>query len=276
MIMVVVVVVGAVVVAGRGCGTLVLAAVGGVEDSAAAAAAAAAVVAKRQERSARDMGYFAVAFRTTAFRFQCGVSGLVFSPGPDVPSQLQRTLMSYLPTFSSEDVCFSCANVWLPRLRTTQRSCQPYLSACVTIYSSEMPWLVVCRLLLLLPFHAVDFLSILFGKHSSLTTCEVCFQKHLIREAAVAGASLNLTSRTTHRVRSLSFKEKWPRDGHRHSKKGNLRNGCYLRASGSGRRPQRRMARLQISGHYAYPAVRSDLTPAPHFCPRATAAGSLH
>ena len=50
----------------------------------------------------------------------------------------------------------------------------------------------------------------------------------------------------------------------------------YLRASGSGRRPQRRMARLQISGHYAYPAVRSDLTPAPHFCPRATAAGSLH
>ena len=28
-----------------------------------------------------------------------------------------------------------------------------------------------------------------------------------------------------------------------------------LRASGSGRRPQRRMARLQISGHYAYPAV---------------------
>ena len=30
-----------------------------------------------------------------------------------------------------------------------------------------------------------------------------------------------------------------------------------LRASGSGRRPQRRMARLQISGHYAYPAVRS-------------------
>ena len=37
----------------------------------------------------------------------------------------------------------------------------------------------------------------------------------------------------------------------------------YLRASGSGRRPQRRMARLQISGHYAYPAVRSDLTPAP-------------
>ena len=34
----------------------------------------------------------------------------------------------------------------------------------------------------------------------------------------------------------------------------------YLRASGSG------MARLQISGHYAYPAVRSDLTPAPHFC----------
>ena len=50
----------------------------------------------------------------------------------------------------------------------------------------------------------------------------------------------------------------------------------YLRASGSGRRPQRRMARLQISGHYAYPAVRSDLTPAPHFWPRATAAGSLH
>ena len=49
-----------------------------------------------------------------------------------------------------------------------------------------------------------------------------------------------------------------------------------LRASGSGRRPQRRMARLQISGHHAYPAVRSDLTPAPHFCPRATAAGSLH
>ena len=49
-----------------------------------------------------------------------------------------------------------------------------------------------------------------------------------------------------------------------------------LRASGSGRRPQRRMARLQISGHYAYPAVRSDLTPAPHFCPRATATGSLH
>ena len=33
-----------------------------------------------------------------------------------------------------------------------------------------------------------------------------------------------------------------------------------LRASGSGRRPQRRMARLQISGHYAYPAVRRDLT----------------
>ena len=30
-----------------------------------------------------------------------------------------------------------------------------------------------------------------------------------------------------------------------------------LRASGSGRRPQRRMARLPISGHYAYPAVRS-------------------
>ena len=28
------------------------------------------------------------------------------------------------------------------------------------------------------------------------------------------------------------------------------------------------MARLQISGHYAYPAVRSDVTPAPHFCPR--------
>ena len=50
----------------------------------------------------------------------------------------------------------------------------------------------------------------------------------------------------------------------------------YLRASGSGRRPQRRMARLQISGHYAYLAVRSDLTPAVHFCPRATAAGSLH
>ena len=50
----------------------------------------------------------------------------------------------------------------------------------------------------------------------------------------------------------------------------------YLRASGSGRRPQRRMARLQISGHYVYPAVRSDLTPALHFCPRATAAGSLH
>ena len=50
----------------------------------------------------------------------------------------------------------------------------------------------------------------------------------------------------------------------------------YLRASGSGRRPQRRMARLQISGHYAYRAVRSDLTPALHFCPRATAAGSLH
>ena len=49
-----------------------------------------------------------------------------------------------------------------------------------------------------------------------------------------------------------------------------------LRASGSGCRPQRRMARLQISGHYAYPAVRSDLTLAPHFCPRATAAGSLH
>ena len=50
----------------------------------------------------------------------------------------------------------------------------------------------------------------------------------------------------------------------------------YLRASGSGRQPQRRMARLQMSGHYAYPAVRSDVTPAPHFCPRATAAGSLH
>ena len=32
-----------------------------------------------------------------------------------------------------------------------------------------------------------------------------------------------------------------------------------LRASGSGRRVQRRMARLQISGHYAYPAVRSAL-----------------
>ena len=47
----------------------------------------------------------------------------------------------------------------------------------------------------------------------------------------------------------------------------------YLRASGSGRQPQRRMARLQISGHYAYPAVRSDVTSAPHFCPRATAAG---
>ena len=50
----------------------------------------------------------------------------------------------------------------------------------------------------------------------------------------------------------------------------------YLRASGSGRRPQRRMARLQISGHYAYPAVRSDLTPAPHFCPRATACIECH
>ena len=53
-------------------------------------------------------------------------------------------------------------------------------------------------------------------------------------------------------------------------------NFNYLRASGSGRQPQRRMARLQMSGHYAYPAVRSDVTPAPHFCPRATAAGSLH
>ena len=28
------------------------------------------------------------------------------------------------------------------------------------------------------------------------------------------------------------------------------------------------MARLQISGHYAYAAVRSDVTPAPHFCPQ--------
>ena len=50
------------------------------------------------------------------------------------------------------------------------------------------------------------------------------------------------------------------------------RGAWYLRASGSGRRPQTRMARLQISGRYAYPAVRSDLTPARHFCPRATAA----
>ena len=56
----------------------------------------------------------------------------------------------------------------------------------------------------------------------------------------------------------------------------NIFHHFYLRASGSGRQPQRRMARLQISGHYAYPAVRSDVTPAPHFCPRATAAGSLH
>ena len=38
------------------------------------------------------------------------------------------------------------------------------------------------------------------------------------------------------------------------------RKGVLLRASGSGRRPQRRMARLQISGHYAYPAVCSDVT----------------
>ena len=34
----------------------------------------------------------------------------------------------------------------------------------------------------------------------------------------------------------------------------------YLRASGSGRRPQRCMGRLQISGHYAYPAVRALLS----------------